>query len=63
MLCYVVLCYGMLCYVMRESCSSSTGRHDVYAIRPALVYESTSLVSVHDSICLPSYFLLPIHYH
>ena len=48
---------------IRKSCLSGTGRRDVYAIRPALVYASTSLVSGPDSICLSIYFLLPTHYH
>ena len=48
---------------VRISCSSSTGRRDVYAIHPTLVYASTTLISVPYSICFPIYFLLPIHYH
>ena len=42
---------------------NGTVRRDVYAIRPALVYASMSLVSGPDSICLSIYFLLLIHYH
>ena len=49
--------------VPRKSCSSGTGRRDVYAIHLALVYASTSLVSGPNSICLSIYFLLLIHYH
>ena len=50
-------------FVIRKSCSFDTELRDIYAIRPALVYASTSLVSVPDSICLSFYFLLAIHYH